>query len=186
MTTPHVGRTPNTAFGLAMIGLASHPAIRKLVTLPGGVKSRPTRSYSRCEIRLLLAASGRGAGSDFFACGAAPRRGCARPRDIWRPCGERCRCRRCFKLLDDLVVGQDALAGSASISWRMRWRTASEECASPPSAEAIAEVKKYLSSNTPRGVAMYLLDGDAAHRRFVHRDGVGHGLQVERPQVSTP
>ena len=33
-------------------------------------------------------------------------------------------------------------AVSSSIISRMRWRTASAECASPPSAEAIAEVKK--------------------------------------------
>ena len=40
----------------------------------------------------------------------------------------------------------------------MRWRTASDECASPLSAEAIEEVKKYLSSKMPRDVAMYLLE----------------------------
>src|SRR5205085_12477393 len=51
-----------------------------------------------------------------------------------------------------------ALAGSASMSSRMRWRTASEECASSPSDEAMEEVKKYLSSNTPREVVMYLLE----------------------------
>ncbi len=39
---------------------------------------------------------------------------------------------------------------------RMRWRTASAECASPPSVAAIAVVKKYFISNVPRGVAMYL------------------------------
>ena len=50
------------------------------------------------------------------------------------------------------------LAGSASMSSRMRWRTASEECASSPSDDAMAEVKKYFSSNTPRGVAIYLLE----------------------------
>src|ERR1700680_3880125 len=46
---------------------------------------------------------------------------------------------------------------SASISCLIRWRTASAECASPPSAAAIADVKKYLSSKMPRVVAMYLL-----------------------------
>ena len=39
----------------------------------------------------------------------------------------------------------------------MRCRTASAECASPPSDAAIAEVKKYFSSKMPRLVAMYLL-----------------------------
>src|SRR5215208_3586815 len=46
---------------------------------------------------------------------------------------------------------------SASINCLMRWRTASAECASPPSAEEMEEVKKYFSSNMPRLVAMYLL-----------------------------
>src|SRR5712692_223043 len=46
---------------------------------------------------------------------------------------------------------------SASISCLIRWRTASAEWASPPSAAAIAEVKKYFSSKMPRLVAMYLL-----------------------------
>src|SRR5262245_50688499 len=46
---------------------------------------------------------------------------------------------------------------SASISCLMRWRTASAEWASPPSAAAIAEVKKYFSSKMPRLVARYLL-----------------------------
>ena len=39
----------------------------------------------------------------------------------------------------------------------MRSRTASAECASPPSDDAIDEVKKYFSSKMPRLVAMYLL-----------------------------
>ena len=62
------------------------------------------------------------------------------------------------QLLHDGVVGQHVRrALSASISCLMRWRTASAECASPPSAAAIAEVKKYFSSKMPRLVAMYLL-----------------------------
>src|SRR4029453_18729367 len=57
------------------------------------------------------------------------------------------------------IVSSDKMSGalSASISCLMRWRTDSAECASPPSAAAIAEVKKYLSSKMPRLVAMYLL-----------------------------
>src|SRR5262245_14465243 len=50
-----------------------------------------------------------------------------------------------------------SLAGSASIISRIRWRTASDECESPALVAAIAEVKKYLGSNRPRLVAMYLL-----------------------------
>ncbi len=45
---------------------------------------------------------------------------------------------------------------SASINCLMRWRTASAECASPPSEAAIDEVKKYFNSKMPRLVAMYL------------------------------
>src|ERR1700741_707001 len=40
----------------------------------------------------------------------------------------------------------------------MRWRTASAECDSPPCTDGIEAEKKYLSSNTPRGVATYLLE----------------------------
>ncbi len=88
---------------------------------------------------------------------AAPTRGCASPRGILRRCGGRCRyrlraaCRRWCRR----TVRRSAL--SASISCLMRWRTASAECASPPSDAAIAEVKKYFSSKMPRGVAMNLL-----------------------------
>src|SRR6266540_3426218 len=39
---------------------------------------------------------------------------------------------------------------SASISCLIRWRTASAEWASPPSADAMAEVKKYFSSKMPQ------------------------------------
>src|SRR5580704_8233577 len=48
------------------------------------------------------------------------------------------------------------------LSWSIicltRNRTASAECAAPPSCAAIEAVKKYLSSKRPRGVAIYLLD----------------------------
>ncbi len=40
----------------------------------------------------------------------------------------------------------------------MRWRTDSAEWLSPPSAEPIETVKKYFSSNSPRGVSMYLFE----------------------------
>jgi len=57
------------------------------------------------------------------------------------------------------MVSSDRTAAvfSASISCLMWCRTASAECASPPSADAIAEVKKYFNSKMPRLVAMYLL-----------------------------
>ena len=57
------------------------------------------------------------------------------------------------------MVSSDRIAAglSASISCLMWWRTASAECASPPSAEAIEAVKKYFNSKLPRLVAMYLL-----------------------------
>ena len=47
----------------------------------------------------------------------------------------------------------------------------------------MAVVKKYFSSKMPRGGGHVLVRGDAADRGFVHLDGVGHGLQVERAQV---
>ena len=64
-----------------------------------------------------------------------------------------------LELLDDLVVGQHrrrpSRRRSAGGCGGARLRTSAPRS---PSAEAIAEVKKYLSSNTPRGVAMYLLE----------------------------
>ena len=47
---------------------------------------------------------------------------------------------------------------SRSIISRMRSRTASAECDSPPSSDWIEAVKKYLSSKSPRVVEMYLFD----------------------------
>ena len=57
------------------------------------------------------------------------------------------------------MVSSDRIAEalSASISSLMWWRTASAECASPPSADAIEAVKKYFNSKLPRLVAIYLL-----------------------------
>ena len=43
-----------------------------------------------------------------------------------------------------------SFALSASIKCLMRSRTASAECASPPSDDAIDEVKKYYNSKMPR------------------------------------
>src|SRR5260370_41271855 len=64
-----------------------------------------------------------------------------------------------FKYSTSLSSDRTDWGTSASMSWRIRWRTASEECTSPvPSADEIAEVKKYFSSNMPRGVDMYLLE----------------------------
>ena len=48
-------------------------------------------------------------------------------------------------------------AFSPSIRLLILWRTASAEWAAVPSDEAMAAVKKNFSSNTPRGVAIYLL-----------------------------
>ena len=62
------------------------------------------------------------------------------------------------QLIDDGIVRQHVFSAlSVSIICLIRCRTASAECASPPSAAAIAEVKKYFSSKMPRLVAMYLL-----------------------------
>ena len=83
------------------------------------------------------------------------------------------------------IVSSDntSAALSASISCLMRWRTASAECASPPLAAAIAEVKKYFSSKMPRLVAMYLLAVTRDTVDFVHADGFRNRLEVERAQV---
>src|SRR5262249_21588238 len=48
-----------------------------------------------------------------------------------------------FKRSTILSSDNTPLGGSASIISLMRWRTASDECASPSPAAAIAEVKKY-------------------------------------------
>ena len=45
------------------------------------------------------------------------------------------------------------------------------------------EVKKYLSSNMPRGVDMYLFDVTRETVELVHLDRVGDRLEVERTQV---
>ena len=47
---------------------------------------------------------------------------------------------------------------SLSIIALIRWRTASAEWVAPPSEDWIAAVKKNFSSNTPRGVEMYLFE----------------------------
>src|SRR3954471_5856012 len=47
---------------------------------------------------------------------------------------------------------------SASISWRILWRTASAEWAPPPSGAWMGEVKKNFISKTPREVARYLFE----------------------------
>ena len=65
----------------------------------------------------------------------------------------------------------------------MRWRTASAECASPPSAAAMAEVKKYFSSKMPRLVAMYLLAVTRDTVDSCMRDRVRDGLEIERAQM---
>ena len=45
-----------------------------------------------------------------------------------------------------------------STSWRILWRTASDEWESDELDDAMADVKKYFSSKIPRFVSMYLLD----------------------------
>ena len=48
----------------------------------------------------------------------------------------------------------------------------------------MAVVKKYFSSWMPRGVAMYLLRGDAADGALVHFDRGGDIAQDERAQMA--
>ena len=75
---------------------------------------------------------------------------------------------------------------SFSISTLILCLTASAEWDAPPSEEAMEEVKKNFSSNTPREVAMYLLEVTRLTVGLVHADGVGHGLQVQGAQVLHP
>ena len=82
-----------------------------------------------------------------FRVAAEPRTECAWPRDIWRPCGGRCRCLRLAAFppisserifLGDSRVNQGFDAGAHGFG-RNR---------ATPSALAMAAVKKYFSSNT--------------------------------------
>ena len=118
-----------------------------------------------------------------FRAAAAPRTGCASLRGISRPCGGRCRCRPRAASPRWCRRRGRRCGLSASMRCLMRWRTASAECASPPSAAAIAEVKKYFSSKMPRLVAMYLLAVTRDTVDSCMRDGVGDGLEIERPQM---
>ncbi len=65
----------------------------------------------------------------------------------------------------------------------MRWRTDSDECASPSPADWIAEVKKYLSSKMPRGVAMYLFEVTRETVDSCIEMASATVAQVERPQM---
>ena len=73
-------------------------------------------------------------------------------------------------------------AGSPSIRPRMRKRTASAECASPPPEAGIAEVKKIFQLEQAARRRDVFVAGDAADRALVHPDRVGDVAQDQRPQ----
>ena len=89
-----------------------------------------------------------------------------------------------LQLLHDLIVGQDGLGRFRlnQLANAMAHRFGGMRLPSA-AAEAMAEVKKYLSSNTPRGVATYLFEVTRLTVDFVHGNGVRHRFQVERFQV---
>jgi len=59
--------------------------------------------------------------------------------------------------------------------------------ASPPSAAAIDEVKKYFSFEYAAAGRMYLLAVTRETVRLVHADGIGHRLEIERgADTATP
>ncbi len=86
--------------------------------------------------------------------GAAPKKEFASPRDI------RHRAARdidavAFQFLHDGIVGE-YVVGALGVDHALdAVAHGFRECASPPSAAAIDEEKKYFNSKMPRGVAMY-------------------------------
>ena len=88
-----------------------------------------------------------------------------------------------FSFSTILSSDRTSAGASASISCLMRWRTASEECASPSPADCDRGGEEILELEDAARRRHVLVRGDAGDRRFVHRDRIGDGLQVERPQV---
>ena len=77
-----------------------------------------------------------------FRAGAAPRRECSCLPDTWRPCAARFRCHSPSDM-STIASSESTSIGLFLVDHlRMRSRTASEECASPPPDAAIEAVKK--------------------------------------------
>ena len=123
-------------------------------------------------------------GLPFARAGAAPRRESASLRGISRRCGARCRCRpraasrrwcrrtgrrRRLSRVDQLL---DAVAHRFG---RMRLAAVGRRRSTT--------VKKIFQLEDAAAGRHVFVGGDARDRRFVHADGVGDGLEIERPQV---
>ena len=123
-------------------------------------------------------------GLEFASRGGAGRRkGCASLRGIWQPCSARSRCPRVPGSPRACRRTARIAALSASISVLMRWRTDSDEWASPSPAEAIDGGEEVFQLEDAARRRDVLVRGDAADRRLMHLDRIGHRLEIERSQV---
>ena len=117
----------------------AHPPPAKLGTPPRRIKPHARGLYSAI----------------IFSRRRAPTRECASPRGIWRPCGGDLDA--LLEQLDDALVRQRAVGGLAADQQADAQAHRFGRTRARRRAPASAEVKKYFSSNMPRGVAMYLL-----------------------------
>src|SRR5262249_39696546 len=107
--------------------------------------------------RRLDASSRRRPVPTAFLAAAAPTKGYASPRGTLRPSRARYRPPAGGSLPPIVSPAATSAGPWASFGCLFGWRPDWAECAPPPFAAAIADVKKYLSSKIPRFVAMYLL-----------------------------
>ena len=119
------------------------------------------------------------------ACPAAagPTMESASPRDISRRCGARYRCRHTRNL--STMVSSDSTSSALSRVDQLldavphgfgRVRLAAV-------GRGDRRREEILQFEDAAGGRDVLVGGDARHRRLVHADGVGDGLQIERPQM---
>ena len=114
---------------------------------------------------------------------AAPRTECASPRGIWRRCGGQCRCRR-SRSFSTMVSSDSTSVGALGVDHLLdavTHRLGRMRLAAVGRGDRRGEeIFQLEDAAAGRHV---LVGGDARHRRFVHADGVGHGLEIERPQM---
>ena len=118
-----------------------------------------------------------------FRAGAAPRTESASPRDILRPCGGRCRCRPSCSF--STMVSSDSTSwpalGVDQLPDAVAHRLGRMRLAAVGGRDRRGEeIFQFEDAAAGRHV---FVGGDARHRRFVHADGVGDGLEIERPQM---
>ena len=115
--------------------------------------------------------------------GAAPRTECASPRDISRPCGGRCRCRpraACSTMVSSDSTSLGAL-GVDQLLDAVAHRLGRMRLAAVGRRDRRGEeIFQFEDAAAGRHV---FVGGDARDRRFVHADGVGDGLEIERAQM---